>query len=228
MRTAMTFTKIRNTTLLGVAGLGAAVGIAMGPAHAAHAAAPVSDTAPAAAPASDTSAASVPSSATVAGYDGALQPNGYYCGPAATRIALSAHGTPPSFDQLAHELGTTTDGTSSINEITRVLDQHRDGAYTSTTFDAKPDPGQTEKLRTDVIDAITHGDPVVANIVGAVTDNAGETHKYLGGHYLTITGYSQDGHTVQITDPADTHGSNNYQLPLDTAANWMATRGYSS
>lgn len=229
MRATTTFDKIRNSTLLGIAGLGAAAGIALGPAHAAHASDttvnPVANTAvaaPVAAP------APAPDSATIADYDGALQPNGYYCGPAATRIALSAHGTPPTFDQLAGELGTTPDGTASIDDVTRVLDAHRGDAYTSTKFDTKPDAGQVEKLRADVVDSVTHGDPVVANIAGAVTDTQGEAHKYLGGHYLTITGYSDNGHTVRVTDPADKHGGNDYQLPLDTAANWMTTRGYSS
>jgi hypothetical protein len=221
MRTTTTFGKIRNSALLGIAGIGAAAGIALAPGQAANAA-----------PAADTTAAPVanaaPAQARVANYDGALQPNGYYCGPAATRIALSAHGTPPTFDALAGDLGTTEAGTASIDDITRVLNAHRAGAYASTTFDKKPDAAQIEKLRTDVIDSINHGDPVVANIVGAVTDTDGESHRYMGGHYLTITGYQGNGQTVQITDPADKRGSNEYQLPLDTLANWMSTRGYSS
>ena len=57
----------------------------------------------------------------LAGYEATLQPNAYYCGPAATRIALSAHGHRPTFDELAHSLGTTPSGTASIFEVTRLL-----------------------------------------------------------------------------------------------------------
>ncbi len=165
----------------------------------------------------------------IASYDGALQPNGYYCGPAATRIALSAHGQPPTFDALAGKLGTTTSGTNSINDITRVLNDHVGGRYQSVEIsDSKASPEQTEKLRTDVVTAITEGDPVVANIAGTATDTAGDPHSYAGGHYLTVTGYSDEGRTVTITDPADRVGSNEYQLPVDKLANWIATRGYSA
>src|SRR5262245_28628809 len=51
-----------------------------------------------------TSVATAPAAAKVASYVGALQPNGWYCGPAATRIAFSAHGDLPSFDELAAAL----------------------------------------------------------------------------------------------------------------------------
>jgi hypothetical protein len=224
MRNIMTFDKIRNTMLFGIAGLGAAAGIAMGP-TAAQAAepTPVADTAPAA-------TTGAPAESMISKYDGALQPNGYYCGPAATRIALSAHGAAPTFDSLASELGTTPEGTKSIDDIARVLNKHRGaGTYTSVKIEgSRATPEQTEKLRTDVMDAINHGDPVVANIAGTVVDNNGETHQYLGGHYVTITGYTDGGRTVRVTDPADRVGSNNYQLPVEKMAHWIATRGYSS
>ena len=79
-------------------------------------------------------------------------------------------------------------------------------------------------LRTDVMAAVGAGDPVVANIVGEVTDSDGERHRYAGGHYVTITGYADDGHTVTITDPADRKGANTYQLTIDQTADWMATQ----
>ena len=94
MTRTTTFTRVRNATLLGVAGIGAAGAMAMGPATSASATeVPVN---PAAAP-----AAPVQADLDVVG---TLQPNGYYCGPAATRIALSAHGEPIAFDTLADEL----------------------------------------------------------------------------------------------------------------------------
>src|SRR5262245_17744084 len=52
------------------------------------------------------------------------QQTGYWCGPAATRIALSARISPPSQQQLANELPTTTNGTDWIGQVTRVLNNH--------------------------------------------------------------------------------------------------------
>jgi hypothetical protein len=60
------------------------------------------------------------------------------------------------------------------------------------------------------------------------TDLNGERHSYPGGHYLTVTGYSDEGRVVTITDPADRVGSNEYQLPTEYLANWIAGRGYSA
>ena len=219
--TRTTMRTIRNSALLGLAGLGAAGALALSPTTA-HAADPAILNVP-------TSTATAPEQARIADYDGALQPNGYYCGPAATRIALSAHGQPPSFDTLAKDLGTTRDGTKSIDDITRVLNQHTGGRYTAVKIDNPTvTKEQTDQLRTDIMAAINDGDPVVANIVGQVTDTNGEKHRYAGGHYLTITGYTNNGNTVTITDPADRKGSNEYQLPIDTLAQWIATRGYAS
>jgi hypothetical protein len=201
--------------------VGAADAIAFGAAGSAQAAQPVSPNLPAA-----VAAPGAPSTADLQ-VNGALQPNGYYCGPAATRIALSAHGTPPTIDGLAEQLGTTKAGTQSIDDITRVLNEHRGGGYESVKLDAVVSGEQTEKLRTDVMAAVSAGDPVVANIVGQVSDTDGETHRYAGGHYLSITGYEQDARTVTITDPADRKGGNEYQLPIQDMAGWMATRGYS-
>ncbi len=228
-RTTFRFDAVRNAALLGVAGIGAAAAIALGPATAANAAHPgrVNPAAPAAAAPAPVA---LPSQGRVAGYDGALQPNGYYCGPAATRIALSARGLLPTFDALATDLGTTRAGTNSIHDITRVLNAHRGGErYVSVEIPGrKASPEQAERLRTDVMAAINEGDPVVANIVGQVRDNAGEAHRYAGGHYVTITGYADDGRTVTVTDPADRTGANEYDLPIERMANWIAARGYTS
>jgi hypothetical protein len=216
--TRKTLRTVRNSALLGVAGIGAAGAIALGPAGTANAAEPVVPN-PVAAPAPEQVQLKV---------DGALQPNGYYCGPAAARIALSAHGQPPTFDALAEQMGTTRDGTRSIDELTGALNQHTGGRYTSVTFGETVSDEQTERLRTDIVAAINDGDPVVANIVGQVYDTDGEKHRFPGGHYVAVTGYTDNGHTVTITDSADRNGSNVYQLPIDELADWMATRGYTS
>ena len=143
MRTPKTF--LSKSALLGLAALGVGGAIVMSPtaAHAADGAAPAA-------------------ASKVASYDPALQPNGYYCGPAATRVALTAHwASPPSFDELAGKLGTTTSGTNSINDVTRVLNEYTGGGkYQSVEIPGtKATPEQTEKLRTDVVAAINSGEP---------------------------------------------------------------------
>jgi len=69
---------------------------------------------------------------------------------------------------------------------------------------------------------------VVANIIGTVTDTAGEVHSYNGGHYVTVTGYADGGRTITVTDPADRVGSNEYQVPLRVMADWISSRGYTA
>jgi hypothetical protein len=163
-------------------------------------------------------------------HDPALQPNGYYCGPAATRIALSAVKKAPSHDRLAKQLGTTTAGTNSVADITRVLNKEIGSKHYRATKipNAKPTPKQVAKLRADIVSSVSKGEPVVANIVGTVTDNAGARHSYEGGHYLTVVGYQDNGKTVKITDPADRVGGNSYKISTKKLAKWIATRGYSS
>jgi len=171
-----------------------------------------------------------PATMQLAGYVGALQPNGWYCGPAATRIALSAHGIVPSFDDIAAALGTTRNGTASIFEVSRVLNNiYGWQRYTSVEVPGGDITGnQVKSLREDVVTAINDGDPVVANIKGTITDFAGEVHSYPGGHYVTITGYSDNGDTVTVTDPADRVGSNEYQVSAATMLWWTASRGYTA
>jgi hypothetical protein len=209
---AITESRTAKSALLGIAALGAGGAIVLSGPAAAHAA-----DAPAPAP-----------TAKIASYEGLLQPNGYYCGPAATRVALTGLGHTPSFDELASKLGTTRNGTNSINDVTRVLNEYAAGRYKSVELPATVSPEQTDKMRTDIVGAISAGEPVVANIAGTVTDTAGDSHSFKGGHYIAVTGYADDGRTVTITDSWDKEGSNEYQLPIDTLAGWTATRGYTS
>lgn len=248
-------TIVRNSVhsaLLGVAALAVVGGVAAGPAQAASAATPLAGdggSAPAAASAGDKSGGRTDKTATdqdkkadtekktaekkaakTVAYDFKLQPNYYYCGPAATRIALTAHNKVLSQDQVASLLGTTTDGTNSAVDITRVLNsQVGSGRYHTTEISGqKPTSAQMDKLQADIVRSLSQGDPVVANIAGTVTDTAGESHSYEGGHYLTVVGYTDQGRVATIADPADTVGSPSYQLSTIDLAQWIATRGYSS
>jgi hypothetical protein len=159
-----------------------------------------------------------------------LQPNGYYCGPAATRIAISAHTSKvPSFDAIARLLGTTTSGTNSAVDTTRGLNQ----VLGAGTYHTRMIPGpvatarQMDLLRTDMVRSISNGYAAVTNIVGGITDLSGGWHEYDGGHYVSVIGYGQGGNTMKIADPADTQGDGMYWVSTINLANWMVTRGYS-
>ncbi len=136
----------------------------------------------------------------------------------------------PTHDRLAKQLGTTTAGTNSVDDITRVLNKEIGAKrYHATKIpNEEPTAKQVAKLRADIVSSVTKGEPVVANIAGTVTDNAGARHSYEGGHYLTVVGYDDNGKTAKITDPADRDGGNTYKISTKKLADWAATRGYSS
>ncbi|MEE6311686.1 C39 family peptidase [Plantactinospora veratri] len=163
-------------------------------------------------------------------YQFQAQINGWYCGPAATRIALTARDKKPSQDAVAADLGTTTSGTNSALDTTRVLNKIIGTDFYRTTAipGGAATPAQMDRLQADVVHAVTSGYAVVVNIAGSATDLAGGWHSYPGGHYLTVVGYRDDGRTVKIADPAIPGEDSSYWMTTIDLANWAATRGYSS
>ncbi|MFG2168445.1 C39 family peptidase [Micromonospora chersina] len=156
------------------------------------------------------------------------QPNFYYCGPAATRNALSVLGKNIDVDAMAKEMGTTESGTNSINDITPVLNKETGKHYRSVEIrDGKADDKQTDTLRADVVRTVDDGRAVVANIAGTATDTDGNTHSFEGGHYISVVGYRDDGKIVTIADSADPNMAS-YRMSVDNLADWIATRGYSA
>ncbi|WP_234359071.1 C39 family peptidase [Plantactinospora sp. BC1] len=163
-------------------------------------------------------------------YQFQAQINGWYCGPAATRIALTVRDKKPSQDAVAADLGTTMSGTNSAQDTTRVLNKIIGTDFYRTTAipGGAATPAQMDRLQADVVHAVTSGYAVVVNIAGSATDLAGGWHSYPGGHYLTVVGYRDDGRTVKIADPAIPGEDSNYWMTTIDLANWAATRGYSS
>jgi hypothetical protein len=155
------------------------------------------------------------------------QPNSYYCAPAATRIALTTQGKVLSQQEVAKKLQTTTAGTDSVEDTTRVLNELTGGGYETTEIDgATASPQEVDKLRRDVVEAIDGRRGVVANITGAAADTTGEKRAYVGGHYLSIVGYRDGGEFVRVADPYDPEA--HYWMRDDDMADWIAERGYSS
>ncbi|MFG3579464.1 C39 family peptidase [Micromonospora chersina] len=214
-----TTTMLRNTVLT-AAGIAATAGGIAGPAIAAHAA-----------PADTTTKVATDRKGhgereLDVRYE--AQPNFYYCGPAATRNALSVLGKNIDVDAMAKEMGTTENGTNSINDITPVLNKETGKHYRSVEIkDGKADDKQTDTLRADIVRTVDDGRAVVANIAGTTTDTDGNTHSFEGGHYISVVGYRDDGKTVTIADSADPNMAS-YRISVDNLADWIATRGYSA
>lgn len=160
-------------------------------------------------------------------YDFQYQPNFYYCGPASTRIALTAQGHTIDQDELARRLNTTVRGTDSSYDIARVLNEviGKDAYRVREIPGPAATPAEMDRLQADVVDALSNGRVIVANIVGGATDNTGYWRSFPGGHYVTIVGYADEGRQVQVADPSGV-GPSTYWLSTINMANWMASRGY--
>lgn len=153
------------------------------------------------------------------------QPNGYYCGPAAVRVALSCQGRLISQDELAVSLGTTVNGTNSSNDVVATLNKYLNSTVYYPTFVGGSDAtiAQRDQFRQDVKQSIDAGYAVVANVVGTIRTNDGSNYTYSGGHYVTITGYD-DNDNLHVDDIA----VREYTTTVARMATWIAGRGYSS
>ncbi|WP_433124671.1 C39 family peptidase [Micromonospora sp. CA-240977] len=215
-------TDLIRKTALTAAGLAFTGGAIAGPVTAAYAASEAK-------PATQTQTDRKPSGERQLGVRYEAQPNFYYCGPAATRNALSVQGKNINVDDMAKEMGTTEAGTNSINDITPVLNKETGkNAYHSVEIsNPNADDKQTDTLRADIVKTVDDGRAVVANIAGTSTDTDGNTHSYEGGHYISVVGYRDNGTTVTIADSADPNTAS-YQISIEHLADWIATRGYAT
>ncbi|MDG4794329.1 C39 family peptidase [Micromonospora sp. WMMD1082] len=157
------------------------------------------------------------------------QPNFYYCGPAAVRNALSTMDKDISQDDLAREMGTTERGTDSAHLITKALNQKAGKeVYRTVEIPGRAaDDAESDRLRDDIVRAIDDGRAMVANIIGTATDIDGVSHSFEGGHYISVTGYRDNGDQVKIADSANPAQAE-YWISTDALADWIASRGYSA
>jgi len=171
--------------------------------------------------------APAPPHAKTLDYQYQAQETFYYCGPAATRIALTALDRTPSQDEVAKHLGTTVNGTNSAEDVTRALKELGGKDYRTVSIPGpQASDDETNRMKSDIVRAISDGRAVVVNIQGTAVDTDGDAHSYPGGHYLTVVGYDEDGGKVTIADPYDPKGQ--YVMTIDTVADWAATHGYSA
>jgi len=158
------------------------------------------------------------------------QQTSYWCGPAATRIALSARISPPSQQQLANELPTTTNGTDWIGQVTRVLNNHLGTGWYETKEMPNDPPTQAQRdlLWRDVVLDIDNNYPIVANIVAPASNHPPGYPNYTIYHYFTVIGYDSSDMTVLIADPAGFAPTATYWLTFNHLATLIPPKGYSA
>jgi hypothetical protein len=160
-----------------------------------------------------------------------IQSTGYWCGPTATDIALSARIPPPGQATLAQQLGTTVNGTDTIAYVTRVLDGNlHAGWYTTREMaDDPPTPAQRDLLWHDLTRAIDDGFPLVANIVAPPSNHPpGYPNNETIYHYFAVIGYNPQTRQAYIADPADFAGNQEYWLSFDQLATLIPPKGYTA
>ncbi|WP_051367209.1 C39 family peptidase [Hamadaea tsunoensis] len=166
---------------------------------------------------------------TLTSYTFQAQSTSYWCGPAATRLALTARGYAPAQSTLANALPTDTNGTDSITQVMRVLNSY---ANVNNWYEHKVinsnSAAEQNLLQYDITFDIDRGYVLVLNVRGGRTDTAGVYHNYPGGHYLTVVGYSSSGAYAVIEDVALGSG-HRYTMSLANVAWWVwSTTGYTA
>lgn len=147
--------------------------------------------------------ASAPTSYTLP-YTIYKQPNGWECGPYATKIALSTWHLYPSASTLASLEGTTTSGTNSITNVTYALNYEVHAAGALDSYRSVFPAGNVTTVKTDAVNGIWGDHALVANVNGYENDVNGVRRGYgQGGHYLAIVAYRSSGSQLLIADPGD-------------------------
>lgn len=156
------------------------------------------------------------------------QETGYWCGPAATRIALSARGINVSQQQMANELPTSENGTDWIGQVTRVLSSYVGWYETKEMPNDPPSQAQKDLLWRDITLDVDNGYAIVANIVAPASNHPPGYPDYTIYHYFTVIGYDAANGTVLIADPAGFADTPTYWLTFDQLASLIPPKGYSA
>jgi hypothetical protein len=150
-------------------------------------------------------------------------------------MALSTHiTTPPSQTDLANFMGTTKEGTVRADEI-RALNNYLSPPvpYASIPIDSVPTQDQRDLLKATVVERISSGWPVVANVLSGWRPPGYPSGTI--GHFVAVMGYDDSGDTVLIADPAAdgaasarwTDVPKTYWITMQNLGTWIGGRGYS-
>ncbi|MBN6035040.1 C39 family peptidase [Amycolatopsis sp. 195334CR] len=160
-----------------------------------------------------------------------VQETGYWCGPAAARIAMSARtGTLPSQGDLAAQMGTTENGTDHISQIANALNANLGTTWYEVKEMPNDPPTQAQKdlLWQDIVYDVDNGYAVVANIVAPPDNHPPGYPNETIYHYFTVIGYNSDNMTVHIADSANFGGNQIYWLSFDQLASLIPPKGYAA
>ncbi len=159
-----------------------------------------------------------------------VQTTSYWCGPTATDMTLSARIAPPGQAALANQLGTTTNGTDWIGQVTGVLNANlKAGWYTTREMPSDPPTAnQRDLLWHDLVRAVDDGFPMVANIVAPPSNHPPGYPSSTIYHYISLTGYNPDTRQVYVADSANFGGNQQYWLPFDQVATLIPPKGYTA
>lgn len=155
------------------------------------------------------------------------QQTGYWCGPASTRIALSARISAPSQQTLANQIGTTRNGTDSITQVVGGLNRYLGNQYAARVLGVQRISAQQKQtLWEDVVRSVDNDFPLVVNIVAPPNNHPPGYPSYTVYHYVSAIGYNPANRQVYIADPARFKGIEKYWLSLDQLASLTAPKGY--
>ncbi|MFJ2896110.1 C39 family peptidase [Streptomyces sp. NPDC087218] len=157
----------------------------------------------------------------------------YYCGPAATRLALTQRGRTVGQKTLAKDLRVEENGkqTDNIGLVTKVLNKRLSSSWYENKWirGNTATKAQVALLKKDIRFDVNNGRAIVANVYGTATDTADRKHSYNQGHYLTVVGYAKNGDHAVIEDIAiSSSRTHRYTMTTKRLADWIALRGYSA
>jgi hypothetical protein len=120
----------------------------------------------------------------------------YYCGPATTKQTMQyINGSSQTQSQIASALGTTSDGTDGTKIVTYLNNNQKRNSYTIAT-DLSVD-GFKDRIYKSVA---VFNSPMVLRV--KFTNTSGNSWKYsTTGHFMNVSGFTQDINTVRVTDP---------------------------
>jgi hypothetical protein len=158
------------------------------------------------------------------------------CCPASTQIVLDGLGVAQSEDDLIRAIGTTTDGTNTVEQALPVLNRLTAGAYVAVWLPNDPPTGeQTEQLWRNLTSSIDAGYGAVLNFEVPANNFPRGTRgsvspAYRGGkvwHYVACMGYANDGpggRHLWIADPG--FAPFGYWMSLEQAATAIPPHAY--
>lgn len=169
-------------------------------------------------------------------FDQSVVPQQYAwdCGPASAQVVLNSLGIIKSEDELVSLIGTTVNGTDSIDQVTKALQALVPAAeYTTVAMPSDPPTqAQQDALWANVVQSIDAGYGLVMNWVAPASNypvgvDGSPSPDYSGGtvyHYVPCMGYNDADRALYIADPG--FAPYCYWVSFDQCASLIPPKGY--